>query len=288
MHPIPHWNSAFSLAKTSGPESSATSPLSTCAWRRLTSAAQAFSTSGSASRLAMSLSTNRARSPGGKCNASASSASTFIDIRFTPPLSTFYHSTEVELQCQSESSSKHPKTSRVVSAPAACRIRVCRRLDNDGERQSCRVRRELPSAAAFPRPRFSRCRPASSAHKRSRPSARANVQTAVRNRELHKRCRDRVGLRHAALGFPGPRCFAAKQNESDRGGRASAETGRGDCRVRKRRRKEQLDWILFAAKYHVCCGYRGSSPTVREGVSRGVNHALPHGRATATVSLEFE
>jgi len=80
VQPVVHRNSAFSLATASGPEISETAPLSISALRRSTSAAQASSTSGSISRLAINRSIRRARSVAVNRRASASSASIVDDM----------------------------------------------------------------------------------------------------------------------------------------------------------------------------------------------------------------
>ncbi len=80
VQPVVHRNSAFSLATASGPGINETAPLSISALRRSTSAAQASSTSGSISRLAINRSIRRARSAADNCRASASSASTVDDM----------------------------------------------------------------------------------------------------------------------------------------------------------------------------------------------------------------
>src|SRR5688500_7102305 len=76
---VVHSNSAFNLARVSGPGNKETVPFSISDCRRSTSTAQASSTSGSASNVAISRSTSLALSAAVNCKAAASSVSTVSD-----------------------------------------------------------------------------------------------------------------------------------------------------------------------------------------------------------------
>ena len=73
---VVHSNSAFSFVRVSGPGNKETVPFSISVCLRSTSAAQASSTSGSASRVAINRSTSLALSAAVNCKAAASSVST--------------------------------------------------------------------------------------------------------------------------------------------------------------------------------------------------------------------
>lgn len=132
------------------------------------------------------------------------------------------------------------KTSSDTSAPASCIHHTCRKLCNGLLRLSGKTYREAVAARSCQALKFPKTHRACLLLAVSHPIALAIVHQTARNSPQHKPYRDHSDRRRVGQGSSSRNRFATTQTAIDPDGPASVKTDSVDCKVHRRRRKEQL------------------------------------------------
>ena len=137
-------------------------------------------------------------------------------------------------------STTYPETSCDIVVPVTCTFHISRTRDSDCALPACRSSLEASVARFEPRLRFSKCLRVLAQDEGSHPNASISAHSVHRGSKQRRQCRGHSRRVHAALKVLSQTHFARTRNEDDRDCHVSKEIESGDCKVRKRRRRERL------------------------------------------------
>src|SRR6185436_11775442 len=125
---------------------------------------------------------------------------------------------------------------------AACNSPTFQRRDSDWSQPDRRASYEPLGGLLFPPAPDSKLHPGPGQKAETHHSSLTPSRSTRRDGPRHRRCRVSYDRSRGGPIDARRSCSATKQNEIDRDGRAAKEIGPRDCRARRHRHREQLDW----------------------------------------------